>query len=211
MNRPVPPGATDLSQSFCIVLICLVDLHLEGGACVPRVETNDFQPEIAEFMHKPRCHRSGFDAYASVISRMAADKNPDLFWNCGALTPPKSPASIVNDAEHRHLLRNVQPDKASHHEPPNVRITGQSFPDRGTIGRSSADRDYRMSTYGLPRQRERHCRSCREKAVGLIRDPARWRCCHCGASVVTALCAVATEKDLKHAARQNPHKDQNCA
>src|SRR5262249_25971365 len=80
------------------------------------------------------------------ISRMAADKNPDLFWNCGALTPPESPASIVNDAERRHLLRNVQPDKASHHEPPNVRITGQSFPDRGTIGRSSADRDYRMST-----------------------------------------------------------------
>src|SRR5262249_46010243 len=114
--------------------------------------------EIAEFMHKPRCHRSGFDAYASVISRMAADKNPDLFWNCGALTPPASPASIVNDAERRHLLRNVQPDKASHHEPPNVRITGQSFPDRRTIGRSSADRDYRMSTYGLPRQRERHCR-----------------------------------------------------
>src|SRR5215813_6003251 len=156
MNRPVPPGANDLSQSFCIVLICLVDLHLEGGACVPRVETNDFQPEIAEFMHKPRCHRSGFDAYASVISRMAADKNPDLFWNCGALTPPESPASIVNDAERRHLLRNVQPDKASHHEPPNVRITGQSFPDRGTIGRSSADRDYRMSTYGLP-PHSTHC------------------------------------------------------
>src|SRR5262249_1230442 len=93
MNSPVPPGGNDLSQSFCIVLICLVDLHLEGGACAPRVETNDFQPEIAEFMHKPRCHRSGFDAYASVISRMAADKNPDLFWNCVALTPPESPAS----------------------------------------------------------------------------------------------------------------------
>jgi len=30
-----------------------------------------------------------------------------------------------------------------------VRITGQRRPDRGTIGRSSANRDYRMSTYGL--------------------------------------------------------------
>ena len=28
-----------------------------------------------------------------------------------------------------------------------VRITGQRRPDRGTIGRSSANRDYRMSTY----------------------------------------------------------------
>jgi len=31
-----------------------------------------------------------------------------------------------------------------------VRITGQRRPDRGTIGRSSANRDYRMSTYGKP-------------------------------------------------------------
>ena len=29
-----------------------------------------------------------------------------------------------------------------------VQITGQRRPDRGTIGRSSANRDYRMSTYG---------------------------------------------------------------
>jgi hypothetical protein len=30
---------------------------------------------------------------------------------------------------------------------PTVRITGQRRPDRGTIGGSSANRDYRMSTY----------------------------------------------------------------
>jgi hypothetical protein len=35
INRTVPPGANDLSQSLRIVLISLVDLHLEGGACVP--------------------------------------------------------------------------------------------------------------------------------------------------------------------------------
>ena len=34
-------------------------------------------------------------------------------------------------------------------EPPMVRITGQRRPDRGTIGRSGAHRDYRMSTYGM--------------------------------------------------------------
>jgi len=32
-------------------------------------------------------------------------------------------------------------------EPPMVRITGQRRPDRGTIERSGAHRDYRMSTY----------------------------------------------------------------
>jgi hypothetical protein len=85
-------------------LIGLIDLHLKGSACVPGVETNDFKPEIAEFMHEPWCHRSGLDAYASVISRMPADQNADLFWNRGALAPPKSPATIVNDANRRHLL-----------------------------------------------------------------------------------------------------------
>ena len=30
----------------------------------------------------------GIDPYASVISRMPADQNADLFWNCGALAPP---------------------------------------------------------------------------------------------------------------------------
>jgi hypothetical protein len=65
-------------------------------------------------MHKPRCHRSGFDPYAGVNSSMAADQNVDLFWNCGALTPPQSAASIVDDADRRHLLRNVQPYKTGH-------------------------------------------------------------------------------------------------
>jgi hypothetical protein len=44
-----------------------------------------------------------------------------------------------------------------------VRITGQHRPDRGTIGRSGATRDYRMSTY--------------DKAIAVV----------CGASVLRAL------------------------
>jgi hypothetical protein len=72
----------------------LVDLHLEGGACVPGIQTNDFEPEIAEFMHEPWRHRSGLDPYSSVTSRMPADQNADLFWNRGALAPPEYAASL---------------------------------------------------------------------------------------------------------------------
>jgi hypothetical protein len=36
--------------------------------------------------------------------------------------------------------------------------------------------------------------------------PPRWRCRHCGASVVTALDAVATEKGSPNVAPQNPHQ-----
>jgi hypothetical protein len=39
------------------------------------------------------------------------------------------------------------PSKRVIDEPPMARITEQRRPDRGTIGGSSADRDYRMSTY----------------------------------------------------------------
>jgi hypothetical protein len=114
MNRPVPPGANDLSQSLRVILIRLVDLHLEGGACVPGIETNDFEPEIAEFMHQPWRRRSGLDPYTGVIPRMPADQYGDLFWNRGALTPPMSAAGVVNDANNGHLLGNVQSNKAGH-------------------------------------------------------------------------------------------------
>ena len=88
MNRPVPSGPNDLSQSLRIVLIRLVDLHLEGSACVPDVETNDFEAKIiTEFMHEPWCHRSGLDPYAGVISRMPADQNGDLFWMSPFFSP----------------------------------------------------------------------------------------------------------------------------
>src|ERR1700730_12109218 len=141
-------GYNDLSQSLRVVLIRLVDLHLEGGARMPGIETNDFEPEIAEFMHQPWRHRSGLDPYAGVIPRMQADQNGDLFWNRGALTPPKSAAGIDDDANGRHLLRNVQSNKMSHRSTSDSRITGQCCPDRGAIGGSRADRDYRMSTQG---------------------------------------------------------------
>ena len=111
MNGSVPASANDLSQSLRVILIRLVDLHLEGGTCVPGIETNDFEPEIAKFMHEPWCHRSGLDPYTGLVPRMPADQNGDLFWNRGALTPPKSVAGIIDDANGHHLLRNVQSNK----------------------------------------------------------------------------------------------------
>jgi hypothetical protein len=81
VNGPVPAGANDLSQSLRVVLVRLIDLHLEGGSRMPGVETNNVKAEIAEFMYEPRRHRSSFDPYASVISRISTHQNVDLFWN----------------------------------------------------------------------------------------------------------------------------------
>ena len=88
MNRTIPPGANDLSQSLRVVLIRLIDLHLKGSACMPGVKTNDFEPEISEFVHEPWRHRSGLNSNSGVISPMPADQNADLFWNGGTLAPP---------------------------------------------------------------------------------------------------------------------------
>ena len=77
-------------------MIRLVDLHLEGGACVPCIKTNDFEPEIAEFMHEPRRHRSGPDPYAGAIPRMPADQNADLFLDLWGTGP-----AIVSDRRRR--------------------------------------------------------------------------------------------------------------
>jgi hypothetical protein len=52
------------------------------------IETNYFEPEIAEFIHAPWRHISGLDSYAGINSRMPADQNVGLFWNRGALAPP---------------------------------------------------------------------------------------------------------------------------
>ena len=114
VNRPIPAGANDLGQSLGVILIVLVDLHLEPGARMPRVEANHLEAEIAQFMHNPWRHGAGFDPYPSIVARVSAQGGADLFWNRRALTSPYSPAVLVNDANRRHLLRNVQANKMGH-------------------------------------------------------------------------------------------------
>jgi hypothetical protein len=115
VNRPEPAGADDLSQPFRVVLIRFIDLHLESGAGMPSVETNDFKSESAEFMHQPWRHRASLDANAGIISRMSAHHSGDLFRRRGALAPPQPATSIVHDANGCHFLRNVQTDEVGHH------------------------------------------------------------------------------------------------
>jgi hypothetical protein len=75
-----------LSQSLRIVLIRLVDLHSEGGACVPGIETNDFEPQIAvssgffdqgvfDEANRRRDDRAGYAA-AGCIAKRRADVDP---------------------------------------------------------------------------------------------------------------------------------------
>jgi hypothetical protein len=62
MDRSKPPGTHDLRKSLCIILIGLVDLHLERSFCMPRIETRYIKPSAAQLMHEPRRQRTGLNA-----------------------------------------------------------------------------------------------------------------------------------------------------
>src|ERR1700731_2711128 len=92
------------------------------GSCVLRPaerlsrtpDTMQDNGELSGQRHPCFAITRSLDPYTGVIPRMPADQNGDLFWNRGALTPPKSAAGIVNDANNGRLLGNVQSNKAGH-------------------------------------------------------------------------------------------------
>src|SRR5262245_35623990 len=114
MHRPIPTGAHDLSQSLRIVLISLVDLHLESGPRMPGVEACDFEAAATQFVYQPWCHGAGFDADAGIVFGMPTHHSLDLFRIRRALTTPHSATGIVDDADRRQLLRHVQTNVVGH-------------------------------------------------------------------------------------------------
>src|SRR5215472_10449709 len=148
MHRPIPSRAHDLRQSLRIILIGLVDLHLECSPRMPGVKAGDVEPAATQFVYQPRRHWTGFDAVTGVLSGMPTHRRLDVFRVRRALTPPQPATGIVDDANRRHLLRHVQTNVVGHRTAsPMVNTTGPQRPDRGTIGKSAGSRDYPMSTH----------------------------------------------------------------
>ncbi|MGH6848076.1 MAG: hypothetical protein ACREC0_11760 [Methylocella sp.] len=134
-----------MSQSLCVVLIRRVDLHLEGGTRIPGIEINGFEPEIAESMQQPWRRRSGLDPYAGVTPAWRRTRPPI----CSRIEGPWPrhshwPASTATQTA-VIFCETPNPTKQGIDEPPMARITWQRRLDRGAIGRSDANRDYRMS------------------------------------------------------------------
>jgi hypothetical protein len=88
MHRPIPSRAHDLRQFLCIILIGLVDLHLERSPRMPGVKARDVEPAAAQFVHQPWRHRTGFDADTGILSGMPMYRSLDLFRVRRALTTP---------------------------------------------------------------------------------------------------------------------------
>jgi len=117
--------------------------------------SNDFEPEICGVHARAMASSFRSRSLCGVHPRMPAEQNADLFRLCGhwprhSLRPVSSTTQIAC-----YFLRNVQSNKAGHRRTFDGAITRRQRPDRATIGRSSANRDYGMSTYVNARWRRR--------------------------------------------------------
>jgi len=73
IDRAVPTSSYYLGEALSIILIGLVDLHLERRPRMTRIQTNHIETLPSEFVHQPRCHRSGLDTDIRIMTCMAAD------------------------------------------------------------------------------------------------------------------------------------------
>jgi hypothetical protein len=70
VDRPIPSCAHDLRQTFGVVLIGLVDPHLQCGLNAAGIQTLHIKPLATHAMNEPGRHRSGLDTHFGVPARV---------------------------------------------------------------------------------------------------------------------------------------------
>src|SRR6476620_2795976 len=108
VDRPIPSRAHDLGQPFGVVLVGLVELHLQSGLHFPGVQTLDIETSAAQTVNEPGCHRTGLDAHFGVDTSMLRNASRNCSRIGGADAAPKPPALLVDNADRGRLLRYVQ-------------------------------------------------------------------------------------------------------
>jgi hypothetical protein len=78
---------------------------------MPGVQASDVKRSPPQLMHKPWRHRARFEPNASIVPGVPPHHLLNLFGVGGALATPYPSTCIVNDADRRHPLRNIQADK----------------------------------------------------------------------------------------------------
>ena len=99
VHSPVPACPHDLRQSLGVVLVCLVDLHLEGRTGVPGVKADHVEFSPAQFVDQPRRHGACLDPNRCSISRMLPNGLLDLLRMRRALAAPQPTASVIYHAD----------------------------------------------------------------------------------------------------------------
>src|SRR4051794_40864621 len=114
VDRPIPSRAHDLSQPFGVVLVGLVELHLQSGLHSPGVQTLDIEASAAQAVNEPGCHRTGLDAHFGVDTSVLRNASRNCSRISGADAAPEPSALLVDNADRGRLLRYVQPNIMRH-------------------------------------------------------------------------------------------------
>jgi hypothetical protein len=80
VHCPIPSRAHDLRQPLSIVLVGLVQPHLQCDLHLPGIQTLDVKAGAAQPMNEPGRHRAGLDTYLGVdscILQTASRDRPD--------------------------------------------------------------------------------------------------------------------------------------
>src|SRR3954465_15873151 len=114
VDRPIPSRAHDLGQPFGVVLVGLVELHLQSGLHSPGVQPRDIGGGAAQAVNEPGCHRTGLDAHFGVDTSIFRNASRNWLGISGADAAPKPSALLVDNADRGRLLRYVQPNIMRH-------------------------------------------------------------------------------------------------
>lgn len=144
VHRPIPARAHDLSATLGIIPVVLVDLHLQRCTRMPGIEADNRKRPVAQLMHQPR---PGLNSDSRIYPGMSAKDGRNLIRHRAALAAPDSLTCLIDDADCRGLLGDIQSNVKGHRVAPIGLKPGENRPDRGTIGHP-AIRDYRMSIHG---------------------------------------------------------------
>src|SRR3954469_13951934 len=109
VDRPIPSRAHDLGQPFGVVLVGLVELHLQSGLHFPGVQTLDIEASAAQTVNKPGGHRTGLDPHFGIGTGIFRNASRNCSRIGDADAAPKPLALLVDNADRGRLLGYVQP------------------------------------------------------------------------------------------------------
>ena len=102
------PVRTTWAKPSAVVLIGLVEPHLQGGLHASGVQTHNVQSGAAQAVNKPRGHRSCLDADLRIDAGTPTHQRCNGRWLRCTCPAPMTATVLIHHANCGRLLRNVQ-------------------------------------------------------------------------------------------------------
>src|SRR5215813_8878974 len=114
MHRTIEPHPHHLCYAARIVSVGLVDLRLQHGPHVSRLNTNHWQARFGESAEQPLRQRSSFQPNSLEVVGEVLQHRQQRFRFARHFYFPNDLACVIHNADDRLLDRNVQSSKMVH-------------------------------------------------------------------------------------------------